>query len=158
MPHSGQGRLARPGFRGSLVTWKHATGCALSVVEIEHLLRSRRLWRAKVLSVHEKAATSVVDGEELAVMAAEARRIVARYDLLAAQLASLQSEIEALLAEIEEARWLATIPGLGFASVAGIIAHVGPIDRYSHGRQLIKLAGTTPRERRPVSAWAAARR
>ena len=39
---------------------------------------------------------------------------------------------------------LATIPGLGFASVAGIIAHVGPIARYRHGRQLIKLAGTNP--------------
>jgi transposase len=107
----------------------------------------RRLWRAKVLAVHEKAAGSVVEGEGLAAMAAEARRIVARYDLLAAQLERLQSEIEALLVEIEEARWLASIPGLGFASVAGIIAHVGPIERYRHGRQLIKLAGTNPSRR-----------
>ena len=80
----------------------------------------------------------------LAHAALEARRIVARYDLLEAQLAEVQGEVEALLGEIEEARWLATIPGLGFASVAGIIAHTGPIGRYRHGRQLVKLAGTNP--------------
>ena len=28
--------------------------------------------------------------------------------------------------------------------MAGIIAHVGPIERYTHGRQLVKLAGTNP--------------
>ena len=28
--------------------------------------------------------------------------------------------------------------------MAGIIAHTGPIARYRHGRQLIKLAGTNP--------------
>lgn len=104
----------------------------------------RRLWRAKVRAAHEKAGRSVVCGERLEAAAAEARRIVARYDLLAAQLAEVQTEIEALLSEIEEARWLQTIPGLGFASVAGIIAHTGPIARYRHGRQLIKLAGTNP--------------
>jgi transposase len=107
----------------------------------------RRLWRAKVMAVHEKALRSVVGGEELAPLALEAQRIVARYDLLAAQLEALQGEIEALLGAIEEARWLATIPGLGFASVAGIIAHVGPIGRYRHGRQLVKLAGTNPSRR-----------
>jgi transposase len=106
--------------------------------------QGRRLWRAKVIAAHEKAALSVVEGEGLAAMAAEARRIVARYDLLAGQLAELRTEIETLLGQIEEARWLASIPGLGFASVAGIIAHVGPIERYRSGRALIKLAGTNP--------------
>ena len=104
----------------------------------------RRLWRAKVRAAHEKAARSVAPDERLEAAALEARRIVARYDLLEAQLAEVQGEVEALLGEIEEARWLATIPGLGFASVAGIIAHTGPIGRYRHGRQLVKLAGTNP--------------
>jgi transposase len=106
--------------------------------------QGRRLWRAKVIAAHEKAALSVVEGEGLAALAAEAQRIVARYDLLCAQLTELRAEIEALLTQIEEARWLATIPGLGFASVAGIIAHVGPVERYRSGRALIKLAGTNP--------------
>ncbi len=106
--------------------------------------QGRRLWRAKVLAVYEKAALSVARGDELIPMARETQRLVARYDLLAAQLSELHTEIEALLGQIEEARWLATIPGLAFASVAGIIAHVGPIKRYRSGRQLIKLAGTNP--------------
>jgi hypothetical protein len=100
----------------------------------------RRLWRAKVLSVHEKAATSVVDGEELAVMAAEARRIVARYDLLAAQLASVQSEIEALLGEIEKARFPGDHPrpGLRFGG-----RHHRPrgADRALHSRPSARQAG-----------------
>ena len=95
-------------------------------------------------AAHEKAGRSVAPGERLEAAAVEARRIVARYDLLARQLSEVQAEVELLLGEIEEARWLATIPGLGFASVAGIIAHIGPIARYRHGRQLVKLAGTNP--------------
>lgn len=74
----------------------------------------RRLWRAKVRTAHERAYRSVAPGERLETAALEARRIVARYDLVAAKLEEVQAEVEALLAEIEEARWLATIPGLGF--------------------------------------------
>jgi transposase len=142
-------RVDRPGLLAVL-------RCGLTPAEIaalplsEFLTRvcaergGRRLWRAKVRSVHEKAQRSVVCDEHLEAAASEVRRIVARYDLLASQLAEVQAEVEALLGQIEEARWLATIPGLGFASVAGIIAHVGPIARYRHGRQLVKLAGTNP--------------
>ncbi len=69
----------------------------------------RRLWRAKVRAAHEKATHSIVSSERLEAAALEARRIVARYDLVAAQLEEIQAEVEALLGEIEEARWLATI-------------------------------------------------
>jgi hypothetical protein len=56
-----------------------------------------RLWRAKVRAVHEKAARSVAPSERLEAMAVEARRIVARYDLLARQLTEVQAEVEAPL-------------------------------------------------------------
>ncbi len=49
----------------------------------------RRLWRAKVRAVHEEAQRSVVCDECLEAAAAEARRIVARYDLLTTQLAEV---------------------------------------------------------------------
>ena len=48
------------------------------------------------------------------------------------------------LEPIEEAKYLASIPGIGWSTVAGLLAEIGPIDRYKHGRQLIKLAGTNP--------------
>jgi transposase len=60
---------------------------------------------------------------------------------------AVATEIDAVLADLEEARYLRTIPGLGWASVAGLLAHVGAITKYRHGRQLIKLAGTNPSRR-----------
>jgi len=57
------------------------------------------------------------------------------------------AEIDVLLAELDEVQYLRTIPGLGWASVAGLLAHIGAITKYHHGRQLIKLAGTNPSRR-----------
>ncbi len=37
------------------------------------------------------------------------------------------AEIDVILAELEEVPYLRTIPGLGWASVAGLLAHVGPV-------------------------------
>ena len=49
----------------------------------------------------------------------------------------------ALLAALEGGPYpTCPIPGLGWASVAGLLAHVrGHHEKYHHGRQLIKLAG-----------------
>src|SRR5262245_44997944 len=60
---------------------------------------------------------------------------------------AVAAEIDSVLAELEEVPYLRTIPGLGWASVAGLLAHVGTISKYHHGRQLIKLAGTNPSRR-----------
>src|SRR5262250_3421643 len=48
---------------------------------------------------------------------------------------------------LEEVPYPRTIPGLGWTSVAGLLAHVGAITKYHHGRPLIKLAGTNPSRR-----------
>jgi len=109
--------------------------------------RGRRLWRFKLLAVHERAQKTVVPASDLGPLAREVQRLVARVDLLCEQMEALSSEIQGLLAEVEEAGYLLTIPGLSWVSAAGLIAHVGRIDKYQHGRQLIKLAGTNPSRR-----------
>ena len=58
----------------------------------------------------------------------------------------------------EEARYLRTIPGLGWVSVVGLIAHIGCVDKYRHGRQLIKLAGTNPSSRDTGQSFGKVRR
>ncbi len=78
---------------------------------------------------------------------AKSSRAVARIDVLTAQMTTVATEVDALLADLEETPYLRTIPGLGWASVAGLLAHVGAITKYRHGRQLIKLAGTNPSRR-----------
>ncbi len=73
------------------------------------------------------------------------QRLVARVDLLADQLEHLSGEIQAMLTGFDEARHLATMPGIGWPTVAGVLAEVGPIANYRHGRQLVKLIGNSSR-------------
>jgi transposase len=109
--------------------------------------RGRRLWRHKIVQAHRRAAQTVATPDGAEALAAEIRRIIVRVDLLSDQLAELESAIRGRLEEIEEARYLATMPGIGWVTVAGLIAEIGPIDKYRHGRQLVKLAGINPSRR-----------
>jgi transposase len=109
--------------------------------------RGRRLWRFKLVQVHERAQKTVVPTGDLGPLAREAQRLVARVNLLCEQMEALSGEIQGLLSQLEEASYLLTIPGLSWVSAAGLLAHVGRIDKYRHGRQLIKLAGTNPSRR-----------
>ncbi len=109
--------------------------------------QGRRLWRFKLIQLHERAQLTVACPAGAGCLAREVQRLVARVDQLTAQMEAIRAEVESLLAGLEEAQYLRTIPGLGWASVAGILAHVGSIDKYRHGRQLVKLAGTNPSRR-----------
>jgi transposase len=97
--------------------------------------------------VHRYAQQSVACPEALELLAREVQRAVGRLDGLTAQMLTVAAEIDELLAEIPEPRYLRTMPGFGWASVAGLVAHVDAITKYRHGRQLIKLAGTNPSRR-----------
>jgi transposase len=106
--------------------------------------RGRRLWRFKLMAVHERAQRTVVPAAALGPLARELARLAERVDLLSDQIDALALEIQKVLAVVKESRYLLSIPGLAWSSAAGILAHVGSIDKYRHGRQLIKLAGTNP--------------
>jgi transposase len=109
--------------------------------------RGRRLWRFKLIDVHEWAERTVVPAVSLAPLAQELARLVERADLITQQIDELAKEIQERLTSLEEARYLLSIPGISWSSAAGILAHIGSIDKYRHGRQLIKLAGTNPSRR-----------
>jgi transposase len=89
----------------------------------------------------------VVPAVSLAPLAQELARLVERADLITQQIDELAKEIQERLTSLEEARYLLSIPGISWSSAAGILAHIGSIDKYRHGRQLIKLAGTNPSRR-----------
>jgi transposase len=114
------------------------------IAKVKQNTRGRRVWRHRLIQAHRWAKRSVSPPGFPAGLARECRRIVARMDLLSGQMESLREEIDDMLEGIEEARYLRTIPGLGWVSVTGLIAHIGCVDKYRHGRQLIKLAGTNP--------------
>jgi transposase len=106
--------------------------------------RGRRVWRFKVAQVHARAQETIALPQGADPMMREIERIVARVDLLAAQMQELEAELRTLLEQVDEARYLATMPGVGWTTVAGVIAEIGAIVKYRHGRQLVKLAGLNP--------------
>jgi transposase len=144
--------LLQPGALAVLRTGlTPATMAALSLGEFVARVREhragRRVWRFKLAQVHRYAEQTIACPDGVDVLAREVQRAVARIDVLTAQMTTVATEVDALLADLEEAPYLRTIPGLGWASVAGLLAHVGAITKYRHGRQLIKLAGTNPSRR-----------
>lgn len=117
------------------------------IAKVKQNTMGRRVWRHKLIQAHRWAKRSVAPPGFPAGLARECSRIVGRMDLVSGQMEALRNEIDDILEGIEEARYLRTIPGLGWVSVAGLIAHIGCVDKYRHGRQLIKLAGTNPSSR-----------
>ncbi len=121
---------------------------ALSTIEfvaaVEPHKRGRRVFRFKLLQVHERAKITVAPSDASEPLRREILRLVARIDLLSDQLDETARDLDAQLETIDEAKQLRTLPGLGLATIAGLIAHIGPIDSYRHARQLIKLAGINP--------------
>lgn len=124
---------------------------ALSGPEFVRRVRSctpgHAAWRFKVIQVHEKAQKTVACPRGIDALSREATRLAARIDFLMVQLKASATEVQQLLERISESRFLMTIPGVSWKSAAGILAHVGCIEKYRHGRQLIKLAGTNPSRR-----------
>ena len=117
------------------------------IQQVKQNTRGRRLWRPKLVQAHRWAQRSVTPPQFPAALARETCRIVDRMDLISCQMEAVRNEIDGILEGIEETRYLSTIPGLGWATVAGLIAHIGCVGKYRHGRQLIKLAGTNPSSR-----------
>ena len=109
--------------------------------------RGRRMWRFKIEQVWEKAGGTVAAPHGHQAAMREVTRLVERIDFVGDQLAQVAGELQTFLEAFDEATYLATLPGIGWITIAGLIAEIGPFDRYQHGRQLVKLAGLQPSRR-----------
>ena len=114
---------------------------------VQHHRRGRRMWRFKVEQVWEQACATVAAPHGQDAGMREVVRLVARLDFIGDQLDAVADELQGLLETVPEATHLRTLPGLGWVSVAALIAEIGPFGRYRHGRQLVKLAGLQPSRR-----------
>ena len=111
---------------------------------VDAMRAGRRLWRFKVKQVHAHAQQTVALPAGGAAMMREIQCIVARADLLMAQMSQLEAEIRVMLDQLEETSYLRTMPGVGWTTMAGLLAEIGSIGKFTHGRQLVKLAGLNP--------------
>jgi transposase len=62
-------------------------------------------------------------------------------EFLKTQLKTIEKAMEELLKKIDIAEYLLSIPGIGVITVAGFLAEVGDIGKYTHYKQIKKLGG-----------------
>ena len=108
--------------------------------------------------VQELARDTIAPAELDEQMALEVRLLIEQYDLLGRQIEAAEKRVAELL-DSELSRRLQTIPGVGPAIAASLIAEIGDIWRFDDFDQLAAYAGSHPKEqsseptRRPAGAW-----
>jgi len=119
----------------------------------------RRLGATKAERLKAAAATSIAVSELDEEVAFEVGLLLDQYDLYEAQIERAEDHLASLL-DGELARRLQTIPGVGPAITATLIAEIGDIDRFDDADQLLAYAGVHPAERSsgrkgadPETAW-----
>jgi transposase len=106
----------------------------------------RRLGEARAERLKAAAATSIAVAELEEEVAFEVGLLLDQYDLLEAQIERADAHLATLL-DGELARRLQTIPGVGPATCAVLIAEIGDITRFDDVDQLLAYAGVHPAER-----------
>jgi transposase len=119
----------------------------------------RRLGVARAERLQAAAADSIAVPELDAEVTFEVGLLLDQYDLLERQIADADTRVAGLL-DGETARRLQTIPGVGPAIAATLLAEIGDIERFTDFDQLLAYAGVHPAERSsgrkgasPETAW-----
>lgn len=106
----------------------------------------RRLGLSKAAAIKAAASDSIAVSELDEEVAFEVGLLLDQYDLLERQIEAADTRVESLL-DGELARRLRTIPGVGAATCAVLIAEIGDIERFDDVDQLLAYAGVHPAER-----------
>ena len=106
----------------------------------------RRLGTTRAEQLQAAAADSIAVPELDAEVAFEVALLLDQYDLLERQIEAADRRVAGLL-DGETARRLQTIPGVGPAIVATLLAEIGDIERFDDFDQLLAYAGVHPAER-----------
>jgi transposase len=107
----------------------------------------RGLQIRKLLALQAVAADSIGIDEGAVAISQEISLLVAHIQLLAAQIETVIKGLIELVNSLPESRYMLSIQGLGYLTVAGILAGLGPLSNYTNGRQLIKMAGMNPTQK-----------
>jgi len=119
----------------------------------------RRLGETKAERLHDLTSDSIAVPELAAEVAFEVGLLLDQHDLLEQQIETAEAHVATLL-DGELARRLQTIPGVGPATCAALIAEIGDIARFETFDALLAYAGVHPAERssgrkgaNPDTAW-----
>ncbi|ATP39786.1 IS110 family transposase [Solibacillus sp. R5-41] len=107
-------------------------------------MRAPQLPKAKLLI--EKASNSIglTEGQKMAKH--EIATLLRQFRLLETEIEAVNDQVTELAKTTMEYDLLASVPGLGDATIVDLLSEVGSFSLYENPRQLIKLAGLTLRE------------
>ncbi len=118
---------------------------AASLAAIKAPGGKRSLGAKKAVELKVLAERSVAPPELEAQMAFEIPILIGQYDLLESQIQGAEAHLASLLDD-DVARRLQSIPGVGPATAATLMAEIGDIWRFDDVDQLLAYAGVHPRE------------
>ncbi|MBN2075913.1 MAG: IS110 family transposase [Dehalococcoidales bacterium] len=105
-----------------------------------------QLRRNKLKAIHNAATTSIGIEAGAKSLAWEISFLIDKIDLIRRQVAITEQMLIRLVDEAEEGKYLLSIRGLNYISVAGLLAELGCFRAYRSARQMIKMAGSNPTE------------
>src|SRR4029077_6885349 len=117
-----------------------------TIARANHGPGQRALGSRKAAALHAAARETIAVRELEDQIAFEMPLLIEQHELLEDQIAAAEARVAGLL-DGELARRLRTIPGIGPATAAALIAEIGDITRFSSFEKLVAFAGVHAAER-----------
>ena len=117
------------------------------LAQVKTKFQGRAMKNRMLRELYQLAPQSIGIVEGAVAVSREIQLLCERIRLNLAQRAILVKALKGLLDSLPESAYLLSIPGLGYLTVAGILAGLGRIEDYRTSGQLIKMAGTNPTQR-----------
>ena len=105
-----------------------------------------RFMRKKLRVLRYAAETSIGIKAGAQPVSTELSFLVEKLQLIKRHIRSIDGTLMGLVDETEEGKYLLSIIGLNYISVAGLLAELGSFRSYRSAKQLIKMAGSNPTE------------
>jgi len=105
-----------------------------------------RLMRRKLRVLHYAATTSIGIEAGAWSVSSEISFLVEKLRLIKRHIRSIDGTLVRLVDETKEGKYLLSIIGLNYISVAGLLAELGSFRSYRSAKQMIKMAGSNPTE------------
>jgi transposase len=112
-------------------------------IEVKH---KSRLIKRKLRELHHVARASIGITAGARSVSSEISFLVEKYDLIKQHICAIEKTLVSSVDETEEGKYLLSIRGLNYISVAGLLAELGCFKSYRSAKQMIKMAGSNPTE------------
>ena len=115
----------------------------VATIEAQH---QGHLMRRKLRALHYMARTSIGIEAGARSVSSEISFLVEKFELIRRHIRIIERTLVRLVDETEEGKYLLSIRGLNYISVAGLVAELGCFKAYRSAKQMIKMAGSNPTE------------